>query len=246
MKNIVIFSGAGLSKESGIPTFRDSKDGLWHNYKVEDVADIEGWKKDQKVVLEFYQHRWENIKSCEPNAAHKAIAELQDSYTLGAANFNVFNITQNIDDLLERAGCNNVWHLHGSIHTRKCEHHKSIGLGGTCDYKCPQNEPVKLGDKCPACGGHMRPDVVWFGEAVDMKGSYLEDLAKITDIFIGIGTSAQVSPAAGILFTFRNCSEKYFIDLDPPLRLQSYTRLKGTASEHMPKLAKELIDRHTT
>lgn len=245
MKNIVIFSGAGLSKESGIPTFRDSKDGLWHNYKVEDVADQEGWKKDPKIVLEFYQHRWENIRACEPNPAHYAIAELEK------AGHNVINVTQNIDDLLERAGCNSVWHLHGSIHTRKCEWHKSISnLDGDtifkCEYRCPQNEPVKLGDKCPACGGQMRPDVVWFGEAVDMKGSYLEDLAKVTDVFIGIGTSAQVSPAAGLLFTFRVAPERYFIDLDPPLRLQSYTRLKGTASEHMPKLAKELLERHTT
>ena len=106
-KNIVIFSGAGLSKESGIPTFRDSN-GLWHNHNVSDVADHDGWFRNPKLVLDFYKERFENIKKCEPNDAHKAIASLQDK-------FNVINITQNIDDLLERAGCENVWHLHGSI-----------------------------------------------------------------------------------------------------------------------------------
>lgn len=95
---IVTFSGAGLSRESGIPTFRDSIDGLWHNHKIEDVADPDGWKRDKKLVLEFYQHRWENIKSCQPNEGHKALARLEEKY-------NVVNITQNIDDLLERAGC---------------------------------------------------------------------------------------------------------------------------------------------
>lgn len=244
MKNIVIFSGAGLSKESGIPTFRDSKDGLWHNYKVEDVADIEGWKKDPQIVLKFYQHRWDNIKSCEPNDAHKAIASLEP-------HFNVINVTQNIDDLSERAGSTHVWHLHGSINYRKCEWHKSIAnLDGDtifkCTYRVQHNEPVQFGEKCPECkinnvDSQLRPDVVWFGEAVDMRGNYLEDLAKVTDIFIGIGTSAQVHPAAGLLFTFRNAKQKYFIDLDPPLRLQSFTRLKGTACEHMPKLAAELL-----
>lgn len=243
MKNIVIFSGAGLSKESGIPTFRDSKDGLWHNYKVEDVADQEGWKKDPELVLRFYQDRWNNIKSCEPNDAHKAIASLEP-------HFNVIHITQNIDDLSERAGSTHVWHLHGSINYRKCEWHKSItNLDGDtvykCNYRSQHSAPVQLGEKCPECGGQMRPDVVWFGEAVDLRGAYIEDLAKVTDVFIGIGTSAQVSPAAGLLFTFRTCAEKYFIDLNPPLRLQSYTRLAGTASEHMPKLAKDLLARHT-
>lgn len=242
MKNVVIFSGAGLSKESGIPTFRDSKDGLWHNYKVEDVADQEGWKKNPEIVLQFYQHRWENIKSCEPNAAHKAIASLEGDH------FNVINVTQNIDDLLERAGARNVWHLHGSINARKCEWHKSItNLDGDtifkCDYRALHTAPVQFGEKCPMCGGQLRPDVVWFGEAVDMRGAYLEELAKVTDVFIGIGTSAQVHPAAGLLFTFRIAKEKYFIDLDPPLRLHSFTKLKGTACEHMPKVAKDLIER---
>lgn len=242
MRTVVVFSGAGLSKESGIPTFRDSKDGLWHNHKIEDVADAEGWKKDPALVLEFYEERWNNIQACQPNDAHKAIASLQDK-------FNVINITQNIDDLLERAGCDplNVNHLHGCINRRKCEWHHNISmLDGDTIYKCTNlkvhQQPVKLGDRCEICGGQMRPDVVWFGEAVDMRGSYFEDLAKVTDIFIGVGTSAQVMPAAGMLFTFRIAQQKYFINLNPPLRLQSFTRLAGTACEHLPKLAERLLN----
>lgn len=237
-KKIVIFSGAGLSNESGIPTFRDTN-GLWHNHKVEDVADHEAWPRNRQLILDFYAERFANVKSVEPNAAHFAIAKLEEKY-------DVLNITQNIDDLLERAGCTNVWHLHGSIGKRKCEWHKNISnLDGdmqyTCDYETSHTEPVKDGDMCPKCGGHMRPAVVWFGEAVDMKYKDLDDMAPDTDVFIGIGTSAQVQPAAGLLFTFRVAAKKYFIDLKPPLRLHSFTRLEGTAGHHMPLLAEELI-----
>ncbi len=140
----------------------------------------------------------------------------------------------------------NVWHLHGSINSRKCEWHKSItNLDGDinfkCDYQALHTEPVKLGDLCPKCGGQCRPDVVWFGEAVDMKYKELDELAQNTRVFIGIGTTAQVQPAAGLLFTFRIAEKKYFIDLKPPLRLHSFTRLEGKAGDHMPPLAEELL-----
>jgi NAD-dependent deacetylase len=240
MKNAVIFSGAGLSRESGIPTFRDSKEGLWHNHKVEDVADHEAWPKNKSIMLEFYKARWDNVQSVEPNEAHKAIAKLQEKY-------NVINITQNVDDLLERAGCKHVMHLHGTLGRRKCEWHKSItNLDGDTQYKCDyladHSEPVKLGDLCPKCGGQLRPDVVWFGEAVDMKDSWIQDLTYVTDVFIVVGTSAQVHPAAGLLFTFKNTPKKYIIDPNPPLRLQSFNRMAGTACEHMPKLVDELLE----
>lgn len=238
MKNIVIFSGAGLSRESGIPTFRDSN-GLWHNHKVEDVATPEGWAANQQLVIDFYAERFKNIHACQPNAAHEAIAKLQEKY-------NVINITQNIDDLLERAGCTNIWHLHGSINRRKCEKHKGISnLDGdrnfTCDHSESHTEPVKAGDKCPKCGSHMRPDVVWFGEAVDMRVKELEELSDNCEVFIGVGTSAQVHPAAGLLFTFRNANKKYFVDPNPPLRLHSFDRRAGTATEHLPKIVEELL-----
>ena len=112
-KRVVVFSGAGLSAESGIPTFRGS-DGLWENHRIEDVASPEGWARDPKLVLNFYAMRFEKVQSVQPNVGHFALAKLQEK-------FDVINITQNIDDLLERAGCRNVWHLHGRIDYQKCE-----------------------------------------------------------------------------------------------------------------------------
>jgi NAD-dependent deacetylase len=139
MKNIVVFSGAGLSKESGIATFRDSNDGLWHQHKVEEVASPEGWASSPQMVLEFYQARWKAVQEAQPNEGHKAIARLQDKY-------NVINITQNIDNLLERAGCNNIWHLHGSIDQRKCEYHSSTGHPDhKCHYMARHDAPVMCG-----------------------------------------------------------------------------------------------------
>lgn len=235
MKTIVTFSGAGLSQESGIPTFRDSN-GLWHNHKVEEIANHDAWPRNKDLMLEFYKQRLLNVNSVEPNAGHKALASLESKY-------KVINITQNIDNLLERAGCSSVWHLHGSIYSRKCEFHKDIGDSKyQCDYRKPQTEPVKDGDICPKCGGHMRPDVVWFGEAVDLKAEYLVELAKECFAFIGIGTSAQVYPAANLINIFKNSQKKYFVDPNPPLRLQSFTRLAGTACEHLPVVAKELLE----
>lgn len=196
METVVVFSGAGLSADSGIPTFRDSN-GLWHNHKVEDVATPDGWNRNRSLVLDFYAQRFENIKSCEPNDGHKALAALEKKY-------KVVNITQNIDDLLERAGCSQVWHLHGTILRRKCERHRDITMldGDThfpCDYKESHEMPVKLGDLCIKCGSQMRPDVVWFHEAVDMHPNYLDALIKEAQVFIGVGTSAQVYPAAGLV-----------------------------------------------
>ena len=243
------FSGAGLSVESGIPTFRAS-DGLWNDHKIEEVADHKAWygKTDHQVVLDFYAARWQNIQDCEPNEGHKALAKLQEKY-------EVTNITQNIDDLLERAGCKNVIHLHGSINSRKCEFHQNtvfqpfapsgvIRGSFKCDFKQKHSDgPIKAGEVCPKCGGNLRPDVVWFGESVNMMEDYFNTLAEHTDVFIGIGTSAQVQPAASLLFTFRNVKEKYFIDPNPPLRSQSFNRLAGKATEHLPKVVDDLLSR---
>jgi NAD-dependent deacetylase len=240
-KNIVIFSGAGLSRESGSPTFRDSVSGLWHNFRIEDVASSEGWQRNPEVVLKFYQHRLENIRSCEPNAGHLAIAQLEKR-------FNVLNITQNIDDLLERAGASQVRHLHGSMRYRKCEwHHSIVPASGdprfACDYRIEQETAVSLGEKCIRCGGQMRPDVVWFGEAVNMQWDALEQLALETDVFIGVGTSARVEPAASLLGVFSQAKERFFVDPDPPLGLQGFTILKGTAGQQLPALVNSLTER---
>jgi len=238
MKKIVIFSGAGLSAESGIPTFRDSG-GLWEQHRIEDVASPEGWERNKALVLNFYEQRFLKSLQCEPNAAHRAIAMLHDS-------FDVVNISQNIDTLLERAGSHNVWHLHGRIDFQKCELHYSIPALGdssySCDYRARISVPTKLGDRCPKCGSQLRPDVVWFGEAVDMRESYLDEQVKTADVFVGIGTSAQVYPAAGLLPLFRRTKQKFFIDPHPAYHLlDGFEVFEGTASEQMPRLAAMLL-----
>jgi len=239
-KTIVVFSGAGLSKESGVPTFRDAF-GLWNSHEVDEVASRKAWDDQQSrtALLNFHAERWHEVRRAEPNAAHRAIADLEEK-------FDVLNITQNFDDLLERAGCSNVWHLHGDILTGKCEWHMSAGClydhrNYTCDYRRALHEPVKLGDQCPKCGGQMRPDVVWFGECVDMKPELVKELVSKTEVFVAVGTSAQVQPAAGLLTKFVPAPKKYYIDPRPPRRPRSFTRLKGTAGYYMPVLVKELL-----
>lgn len=236
--NIVIFSGAGLSTESGIPTFRDSG-GLWEQHRIEDVASPDGWRRDPKLVLDFYAKRFAKQSECLPNPAHFAIAEL-------AKHHSVVNITQNIDTLLERAGCENVWHLHGRIDLQKCEHHHSLAFEYDsdleCTFKSSITSPISFGDLCPKCGGQLRPDIVWFGEPVDMRDEYLMRIVREAEIFIGVGTSAQVYPAAGLLPMFRMTPEKYFIDPNPNHQLlNGYTVLQGSAGEQLPKLVQQLI-----
>jgi len=237
--HIVIFSGAGLSTESGIPTFRDSG-GLWEQHRIEDVASPEGWMRNKKLVLDFYAMRFAKQAECLPNPAHLAIAEL-------SARHAVVNITQNIDTLLERAGCENVWHLHGRIDMQKCEYHHSLSFPYDtqfeCDYRSSITKPIRLGDECPKCGGQLRPDIVWFGEPVDMREDQLSEIVNTADIFIGVGTSAQVYPAAGMLPLFRRTQEKYFIDPHPNYEvLDGYHVLKGSASEQLPALVRRLLD----
>lgn len=236
--HIVVFSGAGLSAESGIPTFRDSG-GLWEQHRIEDVASPEGWERNKRLVLDFYGMRFRKQQECLPNPAHYAIAELSKKY-------RVVNITQNIDTLLERAGNENVWHLHGRIDMQKCEYHRSLAFDDddihTCDFRSAIEKPIAVGDVCPRCGAQLRPDIVWFGEPVDMRHEYLDELVSTADIFIGIGTSAQVYPAAGLIPLFRRTKEKYFIDPHPQVDvLHGYTVLKGSASDQMPRLVSSLL-----
>ena len=195
------------------------------------------------MVLEFYQKRTRNVRAASPNAAHYAIANLQ-------AKYRVVNITQNIDDLLERAGCEEVWHLHGDVSHRKCERHRSIvGVEDdkhfACDHREIQVSAVTLGEFCPLCGAQMRPDVVWFGEAVNLRIDEIEALIPQTSVFLAVGTSAQVYPAAGLLQLFEPVRTKYFIDPMPPSWLQGYNIIADTACARIPKLTNELLDMTT-
>lgn len=238
-RTLVVFSGAGLSAESGISTFRDS-DGLWEKHRIEDVASPAGWRRDPALVLRFYEQRFRQLQRVQPNAAHRSIARLQTK-------FNVLNITQNVDDLLERAGCDEIEHLHGLLTRRKCEfHHDIFSDGGyLCDFKAYHDEPVQLGDLCPKCGGQLRPDVVWFGEAVNFDfgriAALVDEVARNDGVFICIGTSAQVAPASHLIPLFSSVKNKYIIDVKTR-PTGDYTLLEGPATAIMKQLADQLLD----
>lgn len=195
MKKIVILTGAGISAESGLQTFRDS-DGLWEGYNVYDVATPEAWQRNPVMVQDFYNQRRKSVLEATPNAAHYALVKLEEQY-------KVTIITQNIDDLHERAGSSNIIHLHGII--TKSQSAKKASLV----YDINGWE-LKMGEKC-LLGSQLRPHVVWFGEAVPM----IEKAAQIcamADIFIIIGTSLQVYPAAGLIDFVPAAADKYLID----------------------------------
>jgi NAD-dependent deacetylase len=197
MKKVIIFSGSGMSAESGISTFRDSG-GLWKQYRIEDVATPEAWKRDPAMVQEFYNLRRKQIIECQPNQAHMLIAQLEEKY-------DVTVITQNIDDLHERAGSTNVLHLHGNIRLSK-----SSGPNAEKAYYPIAGWELKTTDLCPE-GYSLRPHVVWFGEEVPMYEVAMQCIAE-ADIFIVIGTSLQVYPAAGLIHYAINAETRYLID----------------------------------
>lgn len=182
MKKIVILSGAGMSQESGIRTFRDM-DGLWEEYDVREVATPEGWQRNPKLVMQFYNDRRKQLYESSPNAGHIGLAALENEY-------DVVIITQNIDDLHERAGSTKVLHLHGELKKVRSQ------IDPTLIYDLDGWE-LKFGDKCEK-GSQLRPHIVWFGEAVPaMDEAAL--IAEKADIFVVIGTSLNVYPAASLL-----------------------------------------------
>lgn len=181
-KKLVVFTGAGISAESGIKTFRDSG-GLWEQFKIEDVATFEAWQKNQALVLDFYNQRRKQVKEAAPNAGHLLLAELQKK-------FDVQVITQNVDDLHERAGSKKVLHLHGEIMKARSTVDEALV------YTLKSTE-IKAGDLCEK-GSQLRPHIVWFGELVpEMERA--NDLAAQADFFVVIGTSLNVYPAAGVI-----------------------------------------------
>lgn len=195
MKKIVVFTGAGISVESGLPTFRGS-DGLWEGHRVEDVATPEAWEKDPELVQNFYNKRRADCIAAEPNHAHKKLAELEKDY-------DITIITQNIDDLHERAGSSKILHLHGQI--RKAQSSLNPNLIYDID-----GADIKDGDLCEL-GSQLRPHVVWFGEAVpNMVEAY--KVARQADVFVTIGTSLQVYPAANLLYETKPDCKLILID----------------------------------
>lgn len=203
-KRLAVLTGAGMSAESGISTFRDS-DGLWENYRVEDVATPEGFAANPELVLDFYNQRRRELLQTEPNAGHIGLARLEKD-------FDVSIITQNIDNLHERAGSSNVIHLHGEL-MKAC----SVRDKDTTYDLSPDNPDIRLGDKDPH-GVQLRPFIVWFGEAVPMIDAAIREV-EACDIFVVIGTSLNVYPAAGLLNYVRRGQPVYLID---PKEVKTY------------------------
>lgn len=208
-KKLVVLSGAGMSAESGIPTFRGA-DGLWEGHRIEDVASPEGWARDRALVLEFYNLRRKAVMEASPNAGHEILAELE-------LDFDVTIVTQNIDDLHERAGSSNVVHLHGEI--RKVRSTVNPNLVHELE-----GWELKEGDKC-AEGSQLRPHIVWFGEAVPMI-EVAADIVSQADILTIVGTSMAVYPAAGLVHFSAEQAQKFMIDPNLP-DVQGISNLHG-------------------
>lgn len=223
---LVVFTGAGISAESGIKTFRDSG-GLWEEYNINEVATPQAWEKNKELVLDFYNKRRKQVLESEPNEAHFALVELEKK-------FDVYIITQNIDDLHERAGSKKVIHLHGEIIKSRSTKDPSL------IYKIKGSE-IKLGEKCEK-GSQLRPHIVWFGEMVPMMDA-ANLIAEKADLFVVVGTSMLVYPAAGLIDYTPEDIPKYVIDpSDVKINgIRNLTIIKEKASVGLSKLAKELL-----
>ena len=228
MKKIVVLTGAGISAESGISTFRDS-DGLWCNYKLEDVCTPMAWQKNPQLVTEFYNARRKQLFEVEPNSAHIKLAELEKEY-------DVTIITQNVDDLHERGGSSNVLHLHGEL--KKVRSTANPDLIYTLD-----KWEVKIGDLCEL-GSQLRPHIVWFGEDVP-NFNLATRISQKADIFIVVGTSLQVYPAASLLYLINDNVPKYLIDpnAENSYPISNLKIIKEKATAGMDMLCKELISK---
>jgi NAD-dependent deacetylase len=227
MQNIVILTGAGISAESGLKTFRDS-DGLWEGYNVEDVATPAAWKRNPRLVQEFYNERRKIVLAARPNAAHYALVELEKEY-------NVYIITQNIDDLHERAGSTNVLHLHGIITRSQSD------VDSNLTYPIEGWE-IKETDICEH-GRPLRAHVVWFGEQVPNMDQ-AASLCAVSDIFAVIGTSLQVYPAASLTHYVPQHTQKYVVDPKVTYREPGTTVIEKVATIGVPEMVAEILKGH--
>ena len=224
-KKVVVLTGAGISAESGIKTFRDSG-GLWENHDIMEVASPQGWAKDPALVLDFYNKRREQLQTVKPNNGHLALVELEKK-------FDVHIITQNVDDLHERAGSTKILHLHGELlKMRSCKYEHLV-------YDCTGD--IKLGDECER-GTQLRPHIVWFGEEVPMMTKAM-NIAKEADIFIVVGTSLIVYPAASLIDFVGYDKPKYIVDPSSPAAYNNgrIKYISENATTGVPKLVDELM-----
>jgi len=217
-RRIVIFSGSGVSAESGLPTFRDSG-GLWRQYAWEEVASPEGWRKHPDVVQAFYNERRQPAAQAQPNAAHRAIAELEKA-------FDVVVVTQNVDDLHERAGSTTVVHVHGELAFARGEHsglRQHVGA-----------EPIRMGQLC-AQGSQLRPDIVWFGESVQHLEEARAHVARAGRLLV-VGTSLSVFPAASLVHAAQPSADKVVVapELDSPPA--GFDWMRGKATDCVPQV----------
>lgn len=228
MKKIVVLTGAGISAESGLKTFRDAG-GLWEGHDIMEVASPQGWNKNAELVLEFYNQRRKQLHEVEPNAGHRALVELEKKY-------NTIIITQNVDDLHERANSKKIIHLHGELFKVRSTQYPSI----IYEWK----KELILGDKCEK-GFQLRPHIVWFGEEVPMIPIAAQQVMD-ADIMLIVGTSMNVYPAAGLVAYLKQGSKIYYIDPNPHMsyELQRSPNLKviaENASTGVNKVVDELI-----
>jgi NAD-dependent deacetylase len=227
--NIVILTGAGISAESGLKTFRGS-DGLWEGHSVEDVATPEALQRDPALVHQFYDARRARLKEVEPNAAHFALARLDAEWP-----GKLLIVTQNVDDLHERAGAKRLLHMHGELTSGWCL---------ACDKRFGWEGPMGEGAACPSCqvAGRVRPDIVWFGE-MPYQMDRIDQALSGCDLFVSIGTSGAVYPAAGFVQTARYCGARTLeINLEPSQGSLFFDeRRYGPASIEVPKWVAELL-----
>jgi len=222
-QKLVVLTGAGISAESGLQTFRDSN-GLWENYRIEDVATPRAWRRNPELVLDFYNKRRKNVREALPNAAHYGVANLEKQ-------FDVHIITQNIDDLHERAGSTKVMHLHGEIFKMRSERNERLIY--------PIEGDIKLGDKGED-GGQLRPHIVWFEEPVPMIEEAIP-IMQSADIFVLIGSSLVVYPAAGLIDYVPQHVSKYVIDRQIPDTSYSVIPIEKPATEGIEDLKSMLL-----
>jgi NAD-dependent deacetylase len=229
-QNIVILTGAGISAESGLATFRDAINGLWNNHKIEDVCTASAFVKNPKQVLDFYNYRRTELAKVKPNPAHYAITELQK-------HFRVHIITQNVDDLHERAGNTQITHLHGELLKMRSISNSNITF--------PTNGDIHIGNLAPD-GTQLRPHIVWFEEEVPKMANAAYIVSQATSFWV-VGTSLQVYPAASLIDYVPSNSSIYVIDKELPnnIKTNRVSFIKKPASEGLPELVHEFIAKYT-